>query len=164
MRRAALALFVVLAACGSDDDEPTLDGEWDVVLVVGAAIADPAADASGFPGEGSDATERWTFDCGDDGGCELSRPPGGLLGDLDGLRVEPADGSVRGEAAGVQPPRPLEIEPCTGSAAETWTVRLELTLDGDTFVGSMFRIPDALVDGDCFGLDLTLGLSGSRVP
>ena len=164
MRRAAAASLLVVAACGAGDDEPTLDGDWDVVLVVGAAIADPAADTSAFPGEGSDATEQWAFECGDDGACELSRPPGGFLGDLDRLRVEPVEGSMRGEAPGVQPPPPVEVEPCTGSAAETWTVRLELTLDGDTFVGSIFRIPDALVDGECFGLDLTLGLSGTRVP
>jgi hypothetical protein len=48
-----------------------------------------------------------------------------------------------------------------GTAAERWTVQVELTVHEDAIVGSVFRIPDALVDGDCFGLDLTLGFSGT---
>jgi hypothetical protein len=158
VRRAGLALLLVLAACSGDDEEPaTLDGEWDVVFVVGAADADPAADASAVPDVGSDASERWTFTC-DGAGCTLSRPAGGLLGTLDGLRLEAADESMRGEATDVR----AGASPCAGSPAETWTVQVELTLEENTFVGSVFRIPDALVAGECFGVDLTLGLSGSR--
>jgi hypothetical protein len=69
---------------------------------------------------------------------------------------------VRGEATDVQPADSPEPSPCEGTRAETWTVELELSVEDDAFVGSVFRIPDALVDGQCFGLDLTLGVSGSR--
>jgi hypothetical protein len=161
-----LVAGALLAGCGGGDDEQTvtdLTGEWDVLLLVGAADADAAADPSAFPGVGSDVTEVWTLDC-DDGGCVLSRPPGGFLGGLDDVALEPGEAelTVRGEVGGVVPAPALEPSPCAGTAAETWTVQMELTLDGDDFVGSVFRIPDALVAGDCFGLDLTLGLSGSR--
>lgn len=167
MRWPALAAALLLVpACGGDD-EPTaadLDGRWDVVLVVGAAIADPAADTSAFPGEGSDFTEPWTLDCDDDG-CTLHREPAPPLGVLDDLRLEATDDdevTVRGEATEVTPaPSVEEPSPCEGTPAETFTVTVEVTLRDHILVGSVFRIPDALVSGDCYGLDLTLGLSGS---
>lgn len=170
MKPAAAALaLVLLPACGDGDG----DGDegpvaYDVVLVVGAAEAIPAADTAGFPGIGSDFTERWVLDC-DGAGCTLHRNPGPPLGLLEELRLEPAgDGSsddLRGVAAGVTAvPSPVEPSPCEGTPAETWTIEVELTREGDTIVGSVFRVPDALRSGDCFGLDLTLGLSGFAVP
>jgi hypothetical protein len=160
VRRAVVAL-ALLIACGGDEPE-TFDGPWDVVLVVGSASADPAADASAFPGVGSDATETWTFAC-DGEGCVLSRAAGGFLGGLDGVRLEVVGDTARAEVAGVRPvPAPEEPSPCAGTPAETWTVQIEVSLDDETFVGSVIRIPDALVADDCFGLDLTLGVSGSR--
>ena len=159
MSRALLLAALLLAACSGEDDADTLDGRWDAVLVVGAADADPAADASAFPGPGSDASEMWAFECDGDG-CVLDRSTGGFLGGLDGVRLEHDGETYTAEVTGVRPDEP---SPCAGTPAETWTVELELTVDGDSFVGSVFRIPDALVAGDCFGLDLTLGVSGSRV-
>jgi hypothetical protein len=157
--------LALLAGCGGDGDV-AIDGEWDVVLVVGAAVADAGADTSGFPGEGSTFEERWDLAC-DDGVCTLGRPEGGAaLGDLDGLRIEPVDDreeTWRGEAEGVRPvPGVEEPSPCAGTPTESWVVQIELTVEETALVGSVFRIPDALVAGDCYGLDLTLGLSGSR--
>ena len=118
----------------------------------------PAADASAFPGAGSDATETWTFDCDEDE-CVLTRPAGGFLGGLDAVPPRTDGETYTAEVTGV---RPEGSSPCAGTPAETWTVEVELTAEDESFVGSVFRIPDALVSGDCFGLDLTLGVSGSR--
>lgn len=164
---AAIAVLLLTGACGDDDDDRALEGEWDVVLVVGAAVADADADTRGFPGEGSDFTERWAFDCGDDR-CTLRRPGGGAaLGDLDGLRLDVDDARAdtwRGTQPGVRPaPTVGEPAPCAGTPAEAWTVEVELTREDDVLVGSVFRIPDALEADGCFGLDLTFGVSGVPV-
>lgn len=161
---AAIAAAVVAGACGGDDDDAT--GRYDVVLVVGAAVTDESADPTAFPGEGSTFEERWHLDCDGDT-CTLGRPDGGaVLGTLDGLvltRVPGDEPTWRGEADDVEPePSPEEPSPCAGTPAETWTVEVEVTLSDDLLVGSVFRQPEALLAGDCFGLDLTLGLSGVR--
>jgi len=163
--RAAAAGLALVAGCGGDSPAG-VEGEWDVVLVVGAAVTDEDADLSGFPGDGSTFEERWELACADDD-CTLGRPEGGAaLGDLDGLRLEPVedrDETWRGEADDVRPvPGVEEPSPCAGSPTESWTVEIELSVEGPALVGSVFRIPAALADGDCYGLDLTFGLSGTR--
>ena len=139
---AALGALATLAACGGGGGDDDASGEWQVVLVVGAVVAEGATDA---PGEGDDATEQWTLTC-DDEGCTLDRPPGGFLADLDGVRLLRDDDALRGT-----------FVVCDGAAG----VELEITVDGDTFVGSAFRIPEVAVSGSC-AADLTLGLSGTR--
>jgi len=165
VRRVLLAATVLLAACGDDAGDDGASGTYDVVLVVGAAVADEAADPAGFPGEGSTFEERWTLDC-DDRGCVLGRPDGGaLLGTLDDLELVETETGWQGVATGVQPEPAVEAddEPCAGSPVQTWTVTVDLSERDGALVGSVFRVPDALVDGDCFGLDLTLGLSATEL-
>jgi hypothetical protein len=164
---AALAAIaaVLLAACGGDDGEAaTGPVAYDVVLVIGAAIADEGADPAGFPGEGTEFVERWVLDYPDDDSCVLHRNPAAPLGALEELELVRGEGDrYEGEATGVTPvPDPHEDEqPCAGTATERWTVTVELSRDEDVVVGSVFRVPEALVEGDCFGLDLTLGFSGT---
>jgi hypothetical protein len=184
---AALATAAVLAACGGGDDGPDardFAGAWDVQLIVGAVDADP--DATTTVAAGDTFRERWVFEACDEETCSLRRPEGGLvLGDLDGLAFEFVDsGSVddtprftgQGPAAAVprvdpEPPPGEEDDhddgdddACTGSAAQRWEVTIELDVRDDVLSGTVLRIPEALVadvDGtQCFGVDLTLGLSG----
>jgi hypothetical protein len=167
LRPAALAAvgLLGLAACGDDgDDGPTGPVAYDVVLVIGAAIADEGADPAGFPGDGTEFVERWVLDCPDEDTCVLHRNAAAPLGALEELELVRGEGDrYEGELAGVTPaPDPHEDEqPCAGTATKRWTVTVELSRDDDVVVGSVFRVPEALVEGDCFGLDLTLGFSGT---
>ena len=184
---AALATAAVLAGCGGGDDGPdarNFAGAWDVQLIVGAVDADP--DATSTVAAGDTFRERWVFEACDEETCSLRRPEGGLvLGDLDGLAFEFVDsGSVddtprfTGQGPAAAAPR-VDPEPppgeeddhdagdddvCTGSAAQRWEVTIELDVRDDVLSGTVLRIPEALVadvDGtQCFGVDLTLGLSG----
>lgn len=177
---AAVALVATGAGCGGDDgpdapDPATLAGTWDVSLIVGLADGEPGAE-EGFPTE-STFHERWVFENCDDTGCLLRRPDGGfVLGDLDRLRVELGQGlglaegdQLRfigeGEAATPLPADADDAGPCDGSAALRWSVRLEVAVRDGILSGSVFRPPEARqvdVDGvTCFGLDLTMGLSGT---
>ena len=119
-------------------------------------------------------TERWVLECNADR-CVLRRPDGGaVLGDLDGLELalptpgpgEPAE-ALTGRAEGVRPePAVEDPDPCDGTPAETWTVRVDVSVESDVLSGSIIRTPDALAasvaEADCYGVDLTLGLSGVR--
>lgn len=69
---------------------------------------------------------------------------------------------LRGVAEGVTGAGAADDAACRGAPAETWTIEVEVSMEDEVLVGSVLRIPDALVAGDCFGLDLTLGLSGTR--
>lgn len=178
-----------LAGCGGDDDGPDardFEGEWDVQMVVGAVDADPEAIVTVAVGD--TFRERWTFDGCDERTCSLHRPEGGLvLGDLDDVPFEFVDsGSIddtprftgRATATAVErvdpEPPPGEEEAhddeaseaasCAGSATERWAVTIEVDVRDGVLSGTVLRIPEALVedvDGtQCFGTDLTLGLSG----
>jgi hypothetical protein len=183
-RRAVAAAAVVCglaaSACGGggDDDaapDPVLfEGPWDVTLVVGAVDADPGADPASFPGDAS-FRERWVFEGCDEAGCTLRRPDGGfLLGDLDGvefeLRADPIADEDRftgeGEAADLVLPGDDDHgpDPCSGTDARRWTVLVELSVADRVLSGTVLRRPVARTvaagGATCYGIDLTLGLSG----
>jgi hypothetical protein len=174
----ALAGVLAGAACSSGDDDLDVAGfagAYTVTMVVGDAISDPSAHPSLLLERGSSFTEQWVLEC-DASTCTLRRPDGGaVLGDLDGLRLAPPVPppgedpveSLAGETVGVRPePDVAEPGPCAGSAAERWTVRVEVARTEAVLSGSVIRTPDSLLvavgDADCYGLDLTLGLSGVR--
>ena len=118
-----------------------------------------------------------------------SRPEGGLLlGDLDDVPFAFVDsGTVDdtprftgdGTADAVarvdpQPPPGEDVEgpvpgaldaACFGSPAYRWEVHIEVDVADGVLSGTVLRIPEELrttVDGtECFGIDLTLGLSGT---
>jgi len=168
---------VALLGCGDDDgvDVEAFDGQYEVAMVVGAARSDDSVQAAALPATGTSFTEQWVLTCNATT-CVLRRPEGGaLLGDLDGLELalppddaggEPAE-SLTGRAVGVHPePAVDEPDPCDVTPAHTWTVRVDVSLVGDVLHGSVIRIPDELLSSvpemDCYGVDLTLGLSGVR--
>jgi hypothetical protein len=170
-------VLVALAACGDDDggaDVEAYGGEYTVTMVVGASASDDDADPALLPAVRTSYTERWVLACDSDS-CVLRRPEGGaVLGDLDGLELafpapgpgEPAE-ALTGTAAGVRPePAVEEPDPCDGTPAETWTVRVDVSVAGDVLNGSVIRTPDELAssvpEAECYGVDLTLGLSGVR--
>jgi len=187
---AALATAAVLAACGGGDEGPDardFAGSWDVQLVVGAVDADPEAITTVAVGD--TFRERWVFEACDEQTCSLRRPEGGLvLGDLDGMAFEFVDsGSVddtprfTGEGPATAVPRvdpapppgeeddhddqgPADDDVCAGSTVQRWEVTIEVDARDGVLSGTVLRIPEALVanvDGtQCFGVDLTLGLSG----
>jgi hypothetical protein len=187
VNRGLVAAAVVAVAAGAaaawalrdgDDGAPSaasFEGAWDVSLVVGAVDADPGADPASFPG---DATfrERWVFDDCDDATCTLHRPDGGLLlGDLDDVpfafaTLRGVDDAERftGEGVGEAPVAAGgdddHADPCAGTPAQRWTVRIELRVAERVLSGTVLRTPDARrheVEGvTCYGLDLTLGFSG----
>ena len=180
---ATVASAVALVGCGGGDDGPDardFEGSWDVQLVVGAVQADPEAIVTTAVGDA--VRERWEFEDCDEDACTLRRPEGGLvLGDLDGVPFEFVDsGSVddtprftgRTTATAVprvdpEPPHGEDGDPaaCAESATVRWAVTIELDVQDDVLSGTVLRIPEALVedvDGtQCFGIDLTLGLSGT---
>jgi hypothetical protein len=173
---AALPAMAV-AACGDDDGDVDVEaygGDYTVTMVVGAATSDDRADPALLPAVRTSFTERWVLDCDSDS-CVLRRPEcGAVLGDLDGLELalpapgpgEPAE-ALTGTAEGVRPePAVEEPDPCDGTPAETWTVRVDVSVAGDVLNGSVIRTPDQLAssvpDAECYGVDLTLGLSGVR--
>jgi hypothetical protein len=171
-------LAIAVTACGDDDgggvDLEAYDGAYTVTMVVGAVASDESADPALLPAVQTSYTERWQLDCDSDR-CVLGRPEGGaVLGDLDGLELalpvpgpgEPAE-ALTGTAAGVRPePAVEEPDPCDGTPAETWTVRVDVSVTGDVLNGSVIRTPDELAssvpEAECYGVDLTLGLSGVR--
>ncbi len=180
-RAAAVAALIAvgLVACGDDGDaappvEPAdFAGEWTVSLSVGRVHADPGAEVAAFP-DGGLFRETWVIDAWDDTGCTLRRPDGGFVfGDLDGLRLELGDveslagdaGRLVGEGSAAAVPDPVDPQPCDSTPAQRWTVRVEIGVQDDVLSGSAFRTPDVLVseaDGrPCYGLDLTLGFSGT---
>jgi hypothetical protein len=185
VRRAVAVGVAVLcgtaaAGCGGGDDDDAgpdpnqFEGAWDVTLVVGAVDADPGADPASFPGDAS-FRERWVFEeCGTEG-CTLRRPDGGLLlGDLDRvafeLRTDPIADEDRftgeGEAAEPAPPGDDDHgpDPCAGTDARRWTVLVEVNVADRVLSGTVLRRPVARTapagDAACYGIDLTLGLSG----
>ena len=178
---AALVLAGVLfgGGCSGDDDELDLaafDGSYTVTMVVGAAEVDDSAHPAALVEPGDSFTEQWELDC-TRSDCTLLRPEGGVvLGDLDGLPLTPATVSIEdgdsydtlvGEVEGVQAePDVVEPGPCAGTAAERWTVHVELAEADGVLSGSVIRTPESLLvaagDTECFGVDLTLGLSGVR--
>jgi hypothetical protein len=187
---AAVATTAALAGCGGGDDGPDardFEGEWDVQMVVGAVEADP--DAIVTVAAGDTFRERWKFDACDEQTCSMHRPEGGLvLGDLGDVPFEFVDsGSIddtprftgRATATAVErvdpEPPPGEEDDhadeapadaaCAGSAVERWEVTIELDVREGVLSGTVLRIPEELVatvgGTECFGIDLTLGLSGT---
>lgn len=181
LRAATVAALLIagLAACGDDEDaappvEPAdFAGEWTVSLSVGRVQADPAAEVEAFP-DGGLFRETWVIDTCDETSCTLRRPDGGFLfGDLDGLRLELGDeeslagdaGRLVGEGEAAAVPRPVDPEPCDRTPAQRWSIRVEIGVSDGVLSGSAFRTPEALVSeaegSPCYGLDLTLGFSGT---
>lgn len=171
-----LTALAVLGGCGDDGggiDVESFAGTYVVTMVVGAAASDAGANPVLLPEPGTSFTERWELAC-DPARCVLHRPEGGFaLGDLDGLVLAPpppgpaeAVEALTGTAEGVRAEASIEPGPCTGAASERWTVQVDVSHDGDVLSGSVVRTPDELRDTgagpDCFGVDLTLGLSGVR--
>lgn len=173
----AVAVGGLLCSCGDDGggvDVESFDGTYTVTMVVGAASSDADANPVLLPELGTSFTERWVLAC-EPASCVLGRPEGGVaLGDLDGLVLaSPPEGpggpveGLTGTAEGVRAEAAIdEPGPCEGSAVEQWAVRVDVSLDGDVLSGSVIRTPVALRDTtagpDCYGIDLTLGLSGVR--
>lgn len=175
----ATALMASSACSSGGDDRPEVAeyaGDWDVSLVVGNVDADPDADPATFPGNDT-FREHWIIEDCDDEACTLSRPDGGfLLGDLDGIRLEyTTAGALEGDDmrfVGVGDARPLAVvdpesepDPCAGSAAQRWSVRIEVDVRDSVLSGTVIRTPEALRSDveatTCFGLDITLGFSGT---
>lgn len=175
----ATALMVSSACSDGGDGRPEVAefaGDWDVSLVVGNVDADPEADPATFPGTDT-FREHWIIEDCDDEACTLSRPDGGfLLGDLDGVRLEyTTAGALEGNDqrfVGVGDARSLtaadpesESDPCAGSAAQRWSVRIEVDVRDSVLSGTVIRTPEAMrteIEATtCFGLDLTLGFSGT---
>ena len=184
-------VLVAVVGCG-DDGEPAPDasafeGAWDVSMVIGSVDADPGADPASFPGD-TTFRERWEFEDCDADGCTLRRPEGGLLlGDLDDVafaytETTELDDRRRftgtGEAAAV--PRPVDEgghdeegpevaddQHCATSGTRRWTVQIEVDERDEVLSGTVLRTPlerQEVVDGlTCFGLDLTIGFSGTPV-
>jgi hypothetical protein len=172
----SVGALAVLTGCGDDGgglDVESFAGTYVVTMVVGAATSGPGAHPVLLPEPGTSFTERWELDC-DPASCVLNRPDGGVaLGDLDGLVLAPpppgpteAVEALTGTAEGVRAEAAIEPGPCTGAASERWTVQVDVSHEGDVLSGSVVRTPDELRDTaagpDCYGVDLTLGLSGVR--
>jgi hypothetical protein len=113
------------------------------------------------------------FEQCDQDSCTLLRPDGGiLLGDLDGVEFAfrspgTLDDEERfvGEAGAEDVPVPdEEPDPCAGTAARRWDVRIELSVQDRVLSGTALRRPESqrveAAGVTCFGLDLTLGFSG----
>lgn len=181
MRRTLAAAVLLLAACsdggggggggGASRPNPEeLAGEWEVTMVIGTVDADDDIVPSLLPDRDADYRETWRFESCDDTGCTLRRPDGGLLlGDLDNVRFAFADDLANDLGVTTDAAEPGNDGgtpgPCEGQGTDEWTVTIQLGVHDSVLSGSVLRQAvehRVAVDEDttCFGVSLSLGLSG----